>query len=93
MKLASILAAILSGTNLYFGVRFLLNVFGILQTTKYGPVATAIYGVLFTGLGIAGLYVAFWLGNGRMALLLGAAPWAIALVLVVVGAAIGLSGR
>jgi hypothetical protein len=56
-------------------------------------VATAIYGVLFTGLGIAGLYVAFWLGNGRLALLLGAAPWAIALVLVVVGAAIGLSGR
>ena len=80
MKLTAILGGLMAAANLYLGLRFLLNVVGLLHTTKYGPIATAVYALLFLGLGGGGLYAAFWAHQGRLALLLGLGPWLIALV-------------
>jgi hypothetical protein len=89
MKLLLILSGLISAGNLYLGVRFLLNVLGLLQTTKYGPGATAVMAVLFLLLGAAGLYAAIWTGNVRLALLLSAGPWVLALIALIISASIG----
>ncbi len=89
MTFSQILAGLVSAGNLYLGTRFLLNVVGLLQTTKYGPVATGIYAALFIGLGFGALYAAFWLDNGRLALLLSVGPWVIILAGLVISMIIG----
>ncbi|MDX2283192.1 MAG: hypothetical protein NW241_03485 [Bacteroidia bacterium] len=92
MKLLLILSGLVSAGNLYLGVRFLLNVLGLLQTTKYGPGATAAFAILFLLLGGGGLYAAIWMGHVRIALLLSAGPWALALIGLVISALIGYYG-
>jgi hypothetical protein len=59
----------------YIGVRFLLNVFQILQTTKYSQTATLIYAIVFIGLAAFGLYVLFGKNNLKLSLWISIAPW------------------
>jgi len=63
----------------YLGIRFLLNVLGILQTSKYSPMATAVYAIVFIGLALAGFYVLFEKGNLKLSLWISVAPWFIIL--------------
>ncbi|GAB4418868.1 MAG: hypothetical protein OHK0039_30760 [Bacteroidia bacterium] len=84
MKILLILGGLVSTANLYLGARFLLNVLGLLQTTKYGPGATAVFALLFLGLGGAGLYAAIWMGHVRLALLLSLGPWIVGFIGLVI---------
>jgi hypothetical protein len=92
MKFFLLLSGLASAGNLYLGARFFLNVVGLLQTTKYGPVATAVFAVLFLVLGIGGLYAAVWMGDVRLALLLSIGPWVLAVVGMIISALIGYYG-
>jgi uncharacterized protein (DUF983 family) len=61
------------------GVRFLLNVLQILQTSKYSQTATLIYAIVFIGLAVAGFYVLFGKNNLKLSLWISIAPWFIIL--------------
>jgi hypothetical protein len=54
--LTKIIASLFLLADAYLGIRFLLNSLNILQTSKYGKGATLLYGILITGLAIAGVY-------------------------------------
>lgn len=77
-----IVALLISALNLFLGTRCLLNVVGVLQTSKYAPSTTAIFMVLYLGYAAASLWFAFWGGNPRLALWLAVGPWALALVVL-----------
>ena len=64
----------------YIGIRFLLNVLKILQTSKYSQAATLLYAIVFIGLAIAGLYVLFGKNNLKLSLWISVAPWFIILI-------------
>lgn len=68
-------AIIFAAINTWIGLRFLANVFGWLQTSKYGSGATIVYAVLFTGLGLAGAYFIFFVQKQATGFWLGLAPW------------------
>jgi hypothetical protein len=53
MLFLKILSISLLCLDAYIGVRFLLNVLQILQTSKYSQTATLIYAIVFIGLAIA----------------------------------------
>jgi hypothetical protein len=45
---------IISAINVYLGLRNFLNVIHVLQTSKYSRTATAVFAILFLGMGIGG---------------------------------------
>jgi hypothetical protein len=75
-----ILVWLLSAVNLYLGFRAFLNVIGVLQTSKYSQATTAIFAVLFLGLGVAGFY--FSAGKPKLGLLLAVGPWVLGIVVL-----------
>ena len=77
-----ILAWLLSGINVYFGLRCLLNAVGVLQTSKYSQTTTVIFAVLFLGLGAAGFYCSIVRHDAKLALLVSLGPWLLALVVL-----------
>jgi hypothetical protein len=79
--LTKIIASLFLLADAYLGIRFLLNSLNILQTTKYSKGATLLYGILFTGLAIAGVYFLFFRNQQRWALWIGLGPWLLLLVI------------
>jgi hypothetical protein len=77
-----ILCVIFLAADLYIGTRFLLNIVGILDTSKYGRAATALYAVLFLALGLTGGYYLFFTPQLNLAVWLSLAPWAIMLIVM-----------
>lgn len=71
---------ILSVLNIYFGVRNLLNSIGLLQDSKYSQGATTTFAILFTGMGITGLYLSLVQKNNKLALIVEIGPWILALL-------------
>lgn len=86
MLLLKILSALLLSADAIIGIRFFLNVIGVLDTTKYSMKATALYAIIFTGLAAAGFYFLFIHPDIRKALLISIAPW----VLMIAVAAISM---
>lgn len=66
--------------NSYLGLRYFLNVIGVLRTTKYSKTATLVFAILFLGMGACGFYVYAFTNNLNMALLVSIGPWALALL-------------
>lgn len=73
---------ILSTLNIYFGVKNFLNVIHVLQDSKYSQGATAIFAILFLGMGGLGLYFSWVKNNDKLALLIEIGPWVLALVIL-----------
>lgn len=80
MTFAKIIISLISGVNVYIGLRFFLNVIRVLDTSKYSKTATAIYAILFLGMGALGLYFSFIKSDKKMALWIGIGPWLFILV-------------
>jgi hypothetical protein len=59
---------ILSLLNIYLGIKNFLNVMNVLQDSKYSPTATAVFAILFLGMGISGLYFTLVKHNYKLAL-------------------------
>lgn len=81
MKILIWLFAIL---NLGLGLRNLLNVAGVLQTSKYAPQTTLLFGLLFLAMGGGALYMMLVRGQLRPALWISLGPWILALVAMVI---------
>jgi hypothetical protein len=79
MLFLKIISVSLLCIDAYIGVRFLLNVLQILQTSKYSQTATLVYAIVFIGLAVAGLYVLFGKNNLKLSLWISIAPWFIIL--------------
>lgn len=77
-----IVALLISALNLFLGTRCLLNVVGVLQTSKYAPATTAIFACLFLGFAAASVWFAFGGGSPKLAFWLAVGPWALALVVL-----------
>jgi uncharacterized membrane protein len=73
----------------YLGVRFLLNVLQILQTSKYSQSATLIYAIVFIGLAGAGFYFLFGKDNVKLSLWISIAPWFVILAFLLVNMIFG----
>ena len=54
----------------------------MLDTSKYSQTATAIFAVLFLGLGAAGVYCSLVRNDQKLALLVAVGPWLLALVVL-----------
>jgi hypothetical protein len=78
--LTKMIASLFLLADAYLGIRFLLNSLNILQISKYGKGATLLYGILFTGLAIAGVYILFFRNQPRWALWISVGPWLLLLV-------------
>jgi hypothetical protein len=74
---------ILSAINIYLGIINFLNVIHVLQDSKYSQSATTVFAILFLGMGIAGLYFSLAKNNYKLALIVEAGPWIIALLFLV----------
>jgi hypothetical protein len=75
------IASLILLADAYLGIRFLLNSLNVLQTSKYGKGATLLYGILFTGLAIAGVYILFFRNLPRWALWISVGPWILLLMI------------
>jgi len=84
MTFYKVLAWIISSINLYIGIRFMLNVVHLLQTSKYSKTATLIYAILFLGMGLLGIYFTGFKHNNGLALWIGIGPWALALIFLLI---------
>jgi hypothetical protein len=73
----------------YIGIRFLLNVLHILQTSKYSPTATFIYTILFIGLAFSGFYVLFAKNNLKLSLWISIGPWLLMLAFLLLNMIFG----
>ncbi len=73
----------------YLGVRFLLNVFRILQTSKYSQSATLIYAIVFIGLSVVGFYVLFGKNNLKLSLWISITPWFVILAFLILNMIFG----
>lgn len=71
---------LISAINIYLGIHCLLNVLHILQNSKYSQGATALYAILFLGMGIGGFYFSIACNNQKLALLISIGPWILALL-------------
>lgn len=80
MTFYKLLAWIISSINVYIGIRFMLNVLHVLQTSKYSKTATFIYAILFLCMGLLGIYFSCIKHNNGPALWIGIAPWVLALI-------------
>ena len=75
---------LISLVNVYFGITSLLNVFHILQNSKYSQASTAFFAVLFLCLGFGGFYFSILKTSYKLALLIGLGPWVISLILLLI---------
>jgi hypothetical protein len=75
---------VISAVNLWLGLRAALNVVGVLQTSKYAQSTTAIFALLFLGLGAAGFYVTVVKNDPRLGLIVSVGPWVLAAVILFV---------
>jgi hypothetical protein len=75
---------IISLLNLYIGIRFFLNVIRVLQTSKYSKRSTSLFALLFLVLSAGGFYYTFYEINYPIALLVGAGPWAVGLLVLII---------
>ena len=82
MNIIKIISIILLGVDAYIGIRFLLNVAGVLQTSKYSPGATALYAVIFLVMSALGFYFLFSRTNDRWLFLLSIGPWLLILTIM-----------
>ena len=79
-----VFAWIIAAVNVYFGALCFLNVIHVLHDSKYSQGMTAVFAVLFLGMGGGAVY---WLLAGssrKQALLIGVGPWALALLILLV---------
>lgn len=74
---------IFSVINLYAGARFLLNAFGILQTSKYSQGSNVFFAITLNTAGVVAFYFSIARENNSFALLIDASPWIITLLLLV----------
>lgn len=81
MKILIWLLAIL---HIGLGLRNLLNVAGVLQTSKYAPQSTLLFGLLFLAMGGAALYLMLVRGQLKPAVWISLGPWILALVVMVI---------
>lgn len=75
MSFLKIIAVLILGFNSYIGLRFLLNVFHILQTTKYSKTATLVYAIIFLCLAVVGFYFLLSVKKVKLSFWIGFAPW------------------
>ncbi len=75
---------IIIAINIYLGFDAFLNVIGVLQSSKYSRTATIVFALLFLGMGLYGLYLAFIKQNYKGALWLGIGPWLLALIFLLI---------
>lgn len=75
MSFLKIISLFILGFDAYIGLRFLLNVFHILQTSKYSKTATLIYAIIFLLLALAGFYFLFAGNNMNLSFWISIAPW------------------
>ena len=73
---------ILALLNLYLGARSFLNVIHVLDDSKYAQGTTAVFAILFLGMGLAGLYLLLVKHSPKQALAIQVGPWIIALVIL-----------
>ena len=71
---------ILSILNIYLGLKNFLNVIHVLQNSKYSKSATALFAILFLGMGIMGLFCSLVKNNYKLALVVEIGPWILALL-------------
>jgi hypothetical protein len=57
--LIKLLTGIISIINLYIGGRNFLNVIHVLDDTKYSPLTTLLFAILFIGMGLGSIYFIF----------------------------------
>ncbi|MCB0694245.1 MAG: hypothetical protein KDC19_08420 [Saprospiraceae bacterium] len=79
-----ILIWLFSILNLGLGLRNLLNVVGILQTSKYAPQSTLLFGLLFLAMAGGALYMMLVREQVKPALWIAVGPWILALVVIVI---------
>jgi len=87
--LTKILVVLISTVNVYLGFRFFLNVIHVLNTSKYSRTATAIYAVVFLGMGVLALYFSFIRAENKIALWIGVGPWLFILVFLLINMVTG----
>jgi hypothetical protein len=75
---------IISLLNLYIGIRFLLNVISVLQTSKYSKRSTTLFALFFLLLSAGGFYYTFYAVNYPIALVIGAGPWVVGLFVLMI---------
>ena len=76
------LAWLFTLSNIYFGIYFLLNALHILGSSKYSQAATIVFAVLFTVMSAASVYYIIALHNYKLAVVIGAGPWILSLLLL-----------
>lgn len=84
MLLLKIIVALFIIINAYVGGSYLLNVLGVLQTTKYSSGATLVFAVLPLLLALGSGYFLFVKTDPKLAALIGVVPWLLALVVLLV---------
>jgi len=73
---------LISGLNVYFGLRCFLNAIHVLHTSKYSQSTTVIFALLFLGLGAAGFYFSIAKYNPKLGVMIAFGPWVLALVVL-----------
>lgn len=91
MLFTKILLGLVSCFNLYWGMRFFLNVIQVLQTTKYSMTTTTILAIVLLGMTAGGVYFTFVAPNFRLAFAIGVGPWVLALIAMIISVIIGYS--
>ncbi|MEZ5067998.1 MAG: hypothetical protein R2847_05675 [Bacteroidia bacterium] len=59
MSFLKLISLIFLSLDAYLGIRFFLNVIGLLQTSKYSQGATLLYAIIFLSLAAVGIYFCF----------------------------------
>ncbi|HRV52620.1 MAG: hypothetical protein BWX95_02217 [Bacteroidetes bacterium ADurb.Bin141] len=75
MSFLKLISLIFLSLDAYLGIRFFLNVIGLLQTSKYSQGATLLYAIIFLSLAAVGIYFLFFRSNLKLALWISLAPW------------------
>ena len=75
-----VVALVIAALNLFLGSRCVLNLVGVLRTSKYATSTTALFAVLFLGFGLATVWFAFWLSIG---------PWVLAILVMFIQLVVG----
>ncbi|NOT37450.1 MAG: hypothetical protein HOP11_08740 [Saprospiraceae bacterium] len=71
---------IISIINVYLGIKAFLNVIHVLEDSKYSPGATAVFAILFLGLGVMGFYFSLIKMNYKLGLIISVGPWILGLI-------------
>jgi len=84
-----VVALVIAALNLILGSRCVLNLVGVLRTSKYATSTTALFAVLFLGFGLATVWFAFWGGNTKLAFWLSIGPWVLAILVMFIQLVVG----